>query len=128
MVGGDNGESADSLDAALAPFFLVGVGILSRPSFIRLVDSDCEEDEFSSRHSLDGKFLFIDPRYDRILDLILSNVFSAAILNSSTKNNWISNPGVLPETAFRCYRKIHIGLIREFAYFFPQRATGKAVF
>lgn len=44
------------------PFFLVGVGIMSSPSFTRVVECECEDSNFTSRHSLDGKFLFVDPR------------------------------------------------------------------
>ncbi|XP_068701676.1 neuronal PAS domain-containing protein 2-like isoform X2 [Montipora foliosa] len=62
----------DSKDNAIAPFstfgntanplFLVGVGIVARPSFSRAVECECNENQFTSRHSLDGKFLFIDPK------------------------------------------------------------------
>jgi len=44
------------------PLFLVGVGMVARPSFTRAVECECDENEFTSRHSLDGKFLFIDPK------------------------------------------------------------------
>ena len=47
---------------------LVGVGLMMRPSFTRQVSgnpdvTDNPAGEYNSRHSMDGKYLFIDPRY-----------------------------------------------------------------
>lgn len=59
--------SLSTLGNSVDPLYLVGVGILARPSFTRAVECELNENQFASRHSLDGKFLFIDPKYVMML-------------------------------------------------------------
>ena len=59
--------SLSSLGNTVDPLYLVGVGVLARPSFTRAVECELNENQFASRHSLDGKFLFIDPKYVMML-------------------------------------------------------------
>ena len=59
--------SLSTLGNSVDPLYLVGVGILARPSFTRAVECELSENQFASRHSLDGKFLFIDPKYVMML-------------------------------------------------------------